>query len=177
MEVIDSHTAHTKNQMSNLLSSMEDFSKNGDEIKKIIKAIDQVAFQTNLLALNAAIEAARAGEAGSSFAVVADEVRNLSVHTSQLASQTRNLIEDTVNTIDSEILMISQIEKSLTKIADETSKAKNLVSDLSIAGREQMTAIEQIVSSMQDVDKVIQQNVSDADNLGRNMSLFKVLEA
>ena len=174
METIDNHTSTTKTQMSNLLMSMEDLSKNSSEIRKIIKSIDHVAFQINLLALNAAIEAARAGEAGSSFAVVADEVRSLSVRTSQLASQTRNIIEETATRIESEIVLIGQAENSFTQIAGQTSKAKVLVSTLSVAGREQMIAIEQIVESMHQVDNVIQKNVANADELAKTMSIFKL---
>ena len=60
-------------------------------IGKIIKVIDEIAFQTNVLALNASVEAARAGEHGKGFAVVAGEVRNLSIRTTDTVKQTSSL--------------------------------------------------------------------------------------
>lgn len=73
IDKVNSYMAETTNdiQMSNqkmkqMLSAMEGINASTDEIRKIIKAIDEIAFQTNILALNAAVEAAR-GRSGQGF--------------------------------------------------------------------------------------------------------------
>ncbi len=142
---------------------METIANSGDDIKKIIKNIDEIAFQTNLLALNAAVEAARAGQAGAGFAVVADEVRTLAMRAAEAAKTTDDLIGETAQQIE---LGTAQIQETLTKFYDMGESAKQvntLVGDIASASQEQAQGIEQLNQSIQEIDRVVQQNVSNAE--------------
>ena len=144
-------------------TSIETIASSGDDIKKIIKSIDEIAFQTNLLALNAAVEAARAGQAGAGFAVVADEVRNLAMRAADAAKTTDNLIGETASHIQ---LGNQQIQETLTKFYDMGESAKkvnSLVGEISQASQEQAREIEQVNRAVGEMDRVVQQNAASAE--------------
>ena len=142
--------------------AMDEISLSGQEITKIIKTIDEIAFQTNLLALNAAVEAARAGEAGAGFAVVADEVRNLAIRSAEAAHHTADLIAETTRNITVGSNLVSQTEESFSLVNADVEKVDTLLAEVAGASREQAMGISQIYTAMQAMEKVTTNNLQTA---------------
>lgn len=149
--------------MEQLIVSMSEISRASMETSKIIKTIDEIAFQTNLLALNAAVEAARAGEAGAGFAVVADEVRNLAMRAAEAAKNTSSLIEGTVQKIKHGTELLAKTDHEFREVTDSVGKSSDLFAEISAASTEQAQGILQVNKAVGEVDKVVQQNASSAE--------------
>lgn len=149
--------------MKNLISSMEEISAASTETQKIVKTIDEIAFQTNLLALNAAVEAARAGEAGAGFAVVADEVRNLAMRAAEAAKDTANLIDGTVQKVNTGSELVGETSESFNVASQSTEKISGLVSEIASSSSEQAKAVEQVNKAISQIDSVTQNNAAAAE--------------
>ena len=149
--------------MAQLTEAMGEVSTASSETSKIIKTIDEIAFQTNLLALNAAVEAARAGEAGAGFAVVADEVRNLAIRAAEAAKNTSSLIDQTSNKVKESAKLVADTENAFAHVTESATKVAEFVSEIALASNEQAQGIGQINHAVVEMDKIIQQNVANAE--------------
>jgi len=137
--------------------------ESSDEIAKIIKTIDEIAFQTNILALNAAVEAARAGEAGMGFAVVADEVRSLAQRCAQAAKETSTKIEGAIARTAQGVELSAKVGKTLQEILARARGVDELAAKVAAASREQNQGISQINLAINQIDRVTQTNAAGAE--------------
>lgn len=144
-------------------AAMQDIKASSDDIAKIIKTIDEIAFQTNILALNAAVEAARAGEAGAGFAVVADEVRSLAQRAAQAARETAGKIEGAIDKTTQGVQISEKVSKSLTEIVEKVRQVDELVAEVSTASREQNQGVKQIATAVTQMDQIVQTNAAGAE--------------
>jgi methyl-accepting chemotaxis protein len=147
----------------NMARAIEEIEKSAEETAKIIRLIDEIAFQTNLLALNAAVEAARAGEAGKGFAVVAEEVRSLAQRSAEAARNTAALVEGSVSRAKNGVSLTCDVAKTFEQITDAVTKVKNLIDEIASANAEQCQGVEQVSTTLGQMDKVTQGNASGAE--------------
>ncbi|MDY6904923.1 MAG: methyl-accepting chemotaxis protein [Thermodesulfobacteriota bacterium] len=150
-------------RMEEMVGAMDRISDASNEINKIIKAIDEIAFQTNLLALNAAVEAARAGKHGKGFAVVAQEVRSLAARSAKAVAETSALIETTVAKVNEGSEIVSRTAEALTHINENVAKVTDLVGEIAAASNEQAQGIHQGSDGLTQIDSATQQNSATAE--------------
>ncbi len=149
--------------MQTMSAAMDAIKASSDDIAKIIKTIDEIAFQTNILALNAAVEAARAGEAGLGFAVVADEVRNLAQRSAQAAKETAAKIEGAIARTGQGVEINQKVAETLNEIVTKARQVDELAAEVANASHEQTQGITQINSAVGAMDKVTQSNAAGAE--------------
>lgn len=149
-------------QMAALSSAMDDISANAQQITKIAKDIEDIAFQTNILSLNASVEAARAGAAGKGFAVVANEVKRLATKSAEAAQSATEMVNNTKAIIQTGVELTADTAGSLRAIFDVSAQINTISDQLAAAVQGQEAALSVMEERIAVISDIADRNLQNA---------------
>lgn len=163
VDKVGAELLESNQQMQEMIKAMGEISASSNEIRKVIKTIEDIAFQTNILALNAAVEAARAGAAGKGFAVVASEVKNLASKSSEASKGTSSLITHSLKSVENGSKIANETASSLLAVVDGTKEVTSQINRIAEASKEQAQAAAQVTQGIEQISNVVQTNSATAE--------------
>lgn len=149
---------NSREQMNGMMTAMDKISETSRQVVGIIQTIEEIAEQTNLLSLNASIEAARAGESGRGFAVVATEIGKLAEESAQAASHTRDLIQISMNEIDSGTSLAREVVASIQEVVEAVEEVNKLIAGTAEKSAIQAQGMEQISLGIEEISRGVEEN-------------------
>lgn len=153
----------TSAHMKAMLKAVTAIKESSDEIRSVIKTIEDIAFQTNILALNAGVEAARAGASGKGFAVIAREVRNLADKSAAASKTTAVLVENSIQSVEQGRKLADNMARSLSRAVGGIKDVGQLVNQITEASVQQAEAIRQVREGINQISEVVQTNSATAE--------------
>jgi methyl-accepting chemotaxis protein len=138
--------------------AMEEMVAAMQTITQKLAVIDEIAIDSNLLSLNTAIEAARAGVHGRGFSVVAQEVRQLAEQSRTAAREIGSLAstsrEAVARTVELQHGLVASIQRTAARVKTVT-----------ITSGDQASALAEVNSALEEVDRFAQRNAASAYDL------------
>ena len=155
--------AEANGSLDQMQVSMQEINSACEQVSRITKVVDEIAFQTNILALNAAVEAARAGETGAGFSVVADEVRNLAQRSAKAASETAGLIEASIGKSREGQNHVEAVSAAIGKVTASAREITALVERIQSASTAQAHDVESIAGAIGRMETSTQSSAAAAE--------------
>ncbi len=145
--------------------SIHAISEASEQINRIVKVIEDIAFQINLLALNAGVEAARAGDAGRGFTVVASEVRALAQKSQEAVQEIGQVIEQNNERVEAGVEKVALSRQALQEIIAEVEDASDQISAIATAVDEQSSGIREINTAVKSIDQASQVSAASLEEM------------
>jgi len=158
--------------MSSLSGAMDNINANAEEITKIAKVIEDIAFQTSILALNASIEASRAGTAGRGFAVVAAQVKDLAEKSAEAAQNATEMVAHTSSIIHTGVKLTADTASSLQAISAVSDEISTISNSLVVAVQGQENALAIMDERIETISGIADQNLQNAGEIEQSSGLL-----
>ena len=162
-QMVKENATESSRSMQEMVKAMAEISGKSDEIRKIVKTIEDFSFQTNILALNAAVEAARAGDRGKGLSVVANEVRSLANQSSAASKSTAALIQSSLQAVENGRKIANETDNALAEVVSGIDNVSELLFHITDASSKQFDANRQVTENINLISEVVQTNSATAE--------------